>query len=254
MTEGNGSGTARAMILAAGRGVRMRPLTDVVPKPLLLAGGRPLIVHQIEALARAGHDTIVINVSWLGERLVDALGDGRQWGVHIAWSRETQPLEVAGGIANALPLLRPGPIVVVSGDVWARYDYRSLTARVAAMEIDRAPPRAHLVMVPNPVWHSGGDFALDDGCVSLAEVQRLTYGNIGIYDSALFTSLARGTMAPLLPHLRDWIARGLVSGERYDGPWVNAGTPAELRALDASLSAAGPDRSQARATKDPDER
>lgn len=238
MTAPRGAGKARAMILAAGRGLRMRPLTDSTPKPLLPAGGQPLIVHQIEALARAGFDSIVVNVAWLGERLVDALGDGERWGVTIAWSREPEPLEVAGGIAHALPLLRPGPVVVVSGDVWTRYDYRSLAGRIAAMERESAPPRAHLVMVPNPPWHAGGDFALDAGRISLDGATRQTYGNIGIYDTALFSAVAPDSKAPLLPLLRGWIARGLVSGERYDGEWVNAGTPAELDALDARLRAA----------------
>jgi MurNAc alpha-1-phosphate uridylyltransferase len=227
---------ARAMILAAGRGERMRPLTDTMPKPLLPAGGRPLIVRQIEALARAGFDSIAINVAWLGDQLVEALGDGGRWGVTIAWSREPEPLEVAGGIANALPLLRPGPVVVVSGDVWTRYDYRDLAGRIAAMERSSAPPRAHLVMVPNPVWHAGGDFALESGRVHLDGAARCTYGNIGVYDSALFDAVVPGAKAALLPLLRDWIGRGLVSGERYDGAWVNAGTPEDLEALDARLA------------------
>lgn len=239
MTAEKRSGTARAMILAAGRGERMRPLTDTTPKPLLPAGGRPLIVRQIEALARAGFDTIAINVAWLGERLVDALGDGSRWGVSIAWSREPEPLEAAGGIAHALPLLRPGPIVIVSGDVWTDYDYRGLAARIAEMERSGSPPRVHLVMVPNPVWHAGGDFAFGDDRISLDGAPRCTYGNIGIYDSALFAAVPPGSKAPLLPLLREWIARGLVSGELYDGAWVNAGTPADLAALDASLSDPG---------------
>ncbi|HEX8738738.1 MAG TPA: nucleotidyltransferase family protein [Casimicrobiaceae bacterium] len=226
------------MILAAGRGERMRPLTDATPKPLLPVGGKPLIVHQIEALARAGFDSIAINVAWLGERIVDALGDGARWGVRIAWSREAEPLEVAGGIAHALPLMRPGPILIVSGDVWTHYDYRTLAARIAVMESPDARTRAHLVMVPNPAWHANGDFALDGERIDLDGAARCTYGNIGIYDSALFAGLVRESKAPLLPYLRDWIGRGLVSGERYDGPWVNAGTPADLDALDARLSAA----------------
>lgn len=247
MTSGIEPHPVRAMILAAGRGHRMRPLTDRVPKPLLTAGGRPLIVHQIEALARAGFDAIVINVGWLGERLVDALGDGSRFGVRIVWSREAEPLEVAGGIANALPLLHDGPIAIVSGDVWTRYDCRLLAARMAEMERNPAGPRVHLVMVPNPPWHVGGDFALDDDRVILAGAARLTYGNIGIFDRALFAGIAAGTKAALLPFLRDWIDRGIVSGERYDGPWVNAGTPADLHALDSLLSEAERGRSAGKA-------
>lgn len=228
--------TARAMILAAGRGLRMRPLTDVTPKPLLFAGGKPLVVHQIEALARAGFDTIAINAAWLAERLIDALGDGAAFGVRLLWSREPEPLEVAGGIAHALPLLRRGPVAIVSGDVWTRYDYRLLAQRIDAMERDGAGPRAHLVMVPNPRWHAVGDFALDEGRVRLAGAPRLTYASFGVFDRALFAGIARGTKAPLLPGLRQWIEADLVSGERFDGAWVNAGTPAELHRLDRMLS------------------
>jgi len=227
-----------AMILAAGRGERMRPLTDDTPKPLLRAGGRPLIVWQIEALARAGFSDIVINVAHRGDLLIAALGDGAALGVRIRWSPEGEPLETAGGVATALPLLRPGPALIVSGDIWTSFDYASLAARIDTMANDPAAARAHMVMVPNPPYHPEGDFALQDGRVALATRTRLTFGNIGIYDTALFAGLPRRVKLKMLPLYRDWIGRGIVSGERYDGPWANIGTPDDLRALDAMLEAA----------------
>ena len=227
----------QAMILAAGRGERMRPLSDAVPKPLLAVGGKPLIVHQVEALARAGFRDLVINAAHLAAQLTAALGDGAALGVRIAWSLEPEPLETAGGIATAMPLIGDGPLVVVSGDIWTRFDYATLVPRVEAMARSDAPPRAHLVMVPNPPFHPEGDFALADGQVARDGAPRLTFGNIGVYDTALLRELPRGVKLKLLPLYHAWIARGLVSGERYDGPWVNVGTPAELAALDATLTA-----------------
>jgi MurNAc alpha-1-phosphate uridylyltransferase len=226
-----------AMILGAGRGERMRPLTDGAPKPLLDAGGKPLIVWQIEALARAGFTDIVINAAHLAERLVDVLGDGGRLGVRLRWSIEAEPLEVAGGIATALPLLPAGPALVVSGDVWTSFDYSTLRARAAAMALDPASPRVHLVMVPNPAYHRDGDFALSAGMLALDGARKLTFGNIALYDTALFAELPRHTKLKMLPLYRDWIARGLASGERYDGPWANIGTPADLAELDAALRA-----------------
>jgi len=224
-----------AMILAAGRGERMRPLSDATPKPLLEAGGRPLIVWQIEALARAGFADLVINAAHGADALLAALGDGARLGVRIRWSRESEPLETAGGIATASPLLPPGPALIVSGDINTRFDYRTLAARMDVMAATREPPRAHLVLVPNPPYHSEGDFALEGDNVSLADAARLTFGNIGIYDMALFAGLPRGVKLRMLPLYRKWIARGIVSGERYDGPWANVGTPADLAELDAAL-------------------
>jgi len=225
-----------AMILAAGRGERMRPLSDATPKTLLTAGGKPLIAWQIEALARAGLRDIVINAAWLAPQLVAALGDGDAFGVCIHWSLEPEPLETAGGIATALPLLPPGPALIVSGDIWTQFDYATLAARAVAMARNPAPPRVHLVMVPNPPFHPHGDFVLDAGDVALDGAAKLTFGNIGIYDTALFRELPRGVKIKLLPLYRDWIARGWVSGERFDGPWANVGTPADLAALDQRLS------------------
>jgi N-acetyl-alpha-D-muramate 1-phosphate uridylyltransferase len=227
-----------AMILAAGRGERMRPLSDTTPKPLLEVGGKPLIVHQIEALARAGWRDIVVNAAHLADRLVAALGDGRVWGVRLRWSVEPEPLEAAGGIATALPLLPPGPALIVSGDVWTGYDYAMLRPLAAAMAARAAAPRVHLVMVPNPVYHPAGDFVLAGDRIALDGVPRLTFANIGVYDTALFGELPRGRKLKLLPFFRDWIGRGLVGGELFEGPWANVGTPADLADLDAALRSA----------------
>ena len=226
---------ATAMILAAGRGERMRPLTDAVPKPLLEVAGKPLVVRQIEALARAGHRDIAINASWLAHKLVDALGDGHALGVRLHWSIEPEPLETAGGIATALPLLPAGPALIVSGDIWTAFDYASLVPRAKSMAADATLPRAHLVMVPNPPYHPDGDFALHHGFVGLDGGPRLTFGNIAVYDTSLFRELPRGTRLKLLPYLQRWIAEGRVSGARYEGPWANVGTPEDLAALDRQL-------------------
>jgi MurNAc alpha-1-phosphate uridylyltransferase len=223
------------MILAAGRGERMRPLTDTTPKPLLIAGGKTLIAWQIEALARAGFREIVINAAHLAGVLIDAVGDGAQYGVRIRWSREPEPLEPAGGIATAMPLCPEGPLVVAAGDVWTNFDYASLRAVADTMALDEASPRVHLVMVPNPPYHPEGDFALEGERIRWGGPARLTFGSIAVYDTALFRELPRMTKLKLLPLLHDWISRGLVSGELYRGPWANVGTPDELARLDRLL-------------------
>ena len=233
-----------AMILAAGRGERMRPLSDALPKPLLPAGGKPLIAWQVEALARAGFRDIVINAAWLAPQLVAALGNGDAFGARIRWSLEPEPLETAGGIATAVPLLPPGPALIVAGDIWTRFDYATLASRAEAMARSAGPPRVHMVMVPNPPYHPEGDFALTGGQVALAGEHKLTFGNIAIYDTALFRELPRGTRLKLLPFFRDWIARGWVSGERFDGPWANVGTPADLAALDRLLTSSQENRNE----------
>jgi N-acetyl-alpha-D-muramate 1-phosphate uridylyltransferase len=228
---------AGAMILAAGRGERMRPLSDTTPKPLLRAGGKPLIVWQIEALARAGFRDIVINVAHRAQDVVDALGDGAALGVRLRWSREAEPLETAGGVATAIELIAPGPALIVSSDIVTGFDYASLRSRIAAMrDMPQTSARVHLVMVPNPAWHAAGDFALAGERVELEGAQRLTFGNIGVYDTALFRELPRGVKLKMLPLYRDWIGQRIVSGERYDGRWANVGTPTDLAALDAALS------------------
>jgi len=229
---------ATAMILAAGRGERMRPLTDTTPKPLLDVGGKPLIAWQIEALARAGFRDIAINAAHLAERLIETVGDGAAYGARIQWSREPEPLETGGGIATARDLFAPGPVLIVSGDIFTRFDYASLAPRIAAMR-DGGAARVHLVMVPNPPYHVAGDFALAGGRVRADGARRLTFGNIGVYDGALFAELPRGAKLKMLPLYERWIALGVVSGERYDGPWANVGTPADLAILDAMLAASG---------------
>ncbi|AIO33684.1 N-acetylmuramate alpha-1-phosphate uridylyltransferase MurU [Burkholderia pseudomultivorans] len=230
-----------AMIFAAGRGERMRPLTDTCPKPLLEAGGKPLIVWQIEGLARAGIDTIVINHAWLGAQIEAALGDGSRWGVRLLYSAEGEALETAGGIAQALPLLerdgRPTVFVAVSGDVFCAFDYRTLAPRAERMAALDAPAM-HLVMVPNPPFHPAGDFALADGRLSLDGAARVTFGNIGLYDTRMFRDLAPGTRRALTPYYRAAIEAGRASGELYEGIWENVGTPAQLGELDARLRAA----------------
>jgi MurNAc alpha-1-phosphate uridylyltransferase len=228
----------KAMIFAAGRGERMRPLTDHTPKPLLEVGGKPLIVWQIERLARAGLRTIVINHAWLGERIEATLGDGSRWGVQLRYSAEQEALETAGGIAQALPLLEDGEageiFVGVAGDVYADFDYSSLHAHAQRLS---AQPEAgmHLVMVPNPSFHPAGDFGLVDGLVSLDAQARLTFGSIALYDTRMFRGLPRGTRRALTPYYVETIGRGLASGELYNGLWENVGTPAQLEALNAQL-------------------
>ena len=231
-----------AMILAAGRGERMRPLSDTTPKPLLEAGGKPLIVWQIEALARAGHRDIAINASHLADKLVDALGDGRALGVTLHWSIEPEPLETLGGIATARPLLTDGAVLIVSGDLWTTFDYASLERHRAGVSLarDRA---IHLVMVPNPPYHPEGDFSLDGAIPGLAADRvlphgrnALTYGNIGLYDTALFDELPRGAKLKLLPLLLDCIHRRRATGEYYSGPWANLGTPDDLARLKTALA------------------
>ncbi|HWP94988.1 MAG TPA: nucleotidyltransferase family protein [Gammaproteobacteria bacterium] len=219
---------AKAMILAAGRGERMRPLTDAIPKPLLPVGGRPLIEWHIEALARAGIREIVINTSWLAERIRDALGDGTRWGVHIVYSHEgEEPLETAGGIRHALPWLEPGPFLAVNGDIFTDFPFASLALPAGML--------AHLVLVENPAHHTRGDFVLCDGVVREEGGPRFTFAGIGVYDPALFHGLAPGK-APLAPLLRQAMRLGRVSGEPYGGRWFDVGTPERLAALEAMLA------------------
>lgn len=228
----------KAMIFAAGRGERMRPLTDSCPKPLLEVGGKPLIVWQIERLAQAGLRTIVINHAWLGEHIEATLGNGSRWQVELRYSAEHEALETAGGIVQALPLLEDNGVsevfVAVSGDVYAEFDYAALSAH--AEKLAALPePGMHLVMVPNPAFHPAGDFGLANGALSLNGEPRFTFGNIGLYDTRMFRDLPRGTRRALTPYYRDTIARGRASGELYEGWWENVGTPAQLGELDQRL-------------------
>jgi len=228
------------MIFAAGRGDRMRPLTDHTPKPLLTVGGKPLIVWQIERLAAAGVRDIVINHAWLGAQIEAALGDGSTWGVRLAYSPEGQALETAGGVVQAMPLLHADEghsvFIAVSGDVFCDYDYAALRERASAM-VEQAAPAMHLVMVPNPPYHPRGDFALDDkGALHADGPERLTFGNIGLYDTRLFAGITPGTRLAMTPLYHRAIAEGRATGERFDGRWENVGTPAQLAALNAEVA------------------
>lgn len=217
----------KAMILAAGRGERLRPLTDSVPKPLIKVGGKALIVRHLEALSEAGFADIVINLAWLGEQIQRALGDGRSFGLNIHYSHEPTALETAGGIVQALPLLGDRPFVVISADVLTDYPFRRLPTSLDG--------RAHLVLVNNPAHHPGGDFALDGEQVKLGESGCLTFSGIAVFDPALFAGLAAGQRA-LRPVLEAAIAAGQVSGERYGGLWADIGTPERLAAAEQSWS------------------
>lgn len=229
----------KAMILAAGRGERMRPLTDTCPKPLLAAGGKPLIVWHIERLAAAGIAGIVINHAHLGQMIEDALGDGTRFGLPIAYSPEGSALETAGGIARALPLLGEAPFVVVNGDVFCDADFAALARTAEGLSADGA--LAHLLLVPNPAHNPGGDFGLlpDGRVVDDGRGERLTFSGIGAYHPALFAGVAPDQPAKLAPLLRAAMAAGRVTGARHDGRWVDVGTPARLAELDASLQPAG---------------
>jgi MurNAc alpha-1-phosphate uridylyltransferase len=219
-----------AMLLAAGRGERMRPLTDLTPKPLLQVGGKPLIVWHIENLAHAGINELVINHAHLGRQMESTLGDGSRYGVHIRYSDEGTALETAGGIAFALQLLGEQPFAVVNGDIWCDYDFARLPALAADMQQDHA----HLVLVNNPPQHPNGDFGLHDGRVTEAG-PKLTFSGIGLYRPELFMHIPRGSKAPLAPLLREQIAAGKVSGEHHRGLWVDAGTPQRLAELDTQV-------------------
>lgn len=222
----------KAMILAAGLGNRMRPLTLTTPKPLLMVGGKPLIVWHIEALKMAGIQDIVVNTAWLGHKLHEALGDGSAFGVNIFWSDENEPLETAGGIQQALPLLGKEPFLLVNGDIWLRYDFSRLVSK------DLGKHLAHLLLVDNPPQHPNGDFAFKRDGQSLILPQgaeKYTFAGVSVLSPKLFADLPAGK-APLAPLLRQAIAEQLVTGEYHTGAWVDVGTPERLQALDDELS------------------
>lgn len=229
-----------AMILAAGRGTRMRPLTDHTPKPLLAVGGKPLIVWHIERLVAAGYKQIVINHAWLGAQIEMALGDGQRFGATISYSAEQDALETAGGIAQALPLLGSDPFMVINGDVWCDWDAKE--ANNIAARLKRSKKEAWLLLVDNPSHHTQGDFHLDDeGLVHVeasphaASGTRLTFAGIGIYHPSLFYGLTAGEPAPLAPLLRTAISAHDVLGSHHRGEWIDVGTPERLRQLDQQL-------------------
>jgi N-acetyl-alpha-D-muramate 1-phosphate uridylyltransferase len=220
------------MILAAGRGERMRPLTDRTPKPLLTVGGVPLIEHTIRRLRAAGYRDLVINLGHLGEQIEERLGDGGAFGVRIRYSREPPgALETAGGIREALELLGSDPFLVINADVWSDHPLGSPALAADAL--------AHLVLVANPKHHPQGDFTLQDGRVGLSGGTRHTFAGIGWYRPALFAALPRGRRA-LAPLLRDAITAGRVTGELHQGDWIDIGTPERLRLLDQKRNPAEP--------------
>ena len=221
----------KAMLLAAGRGERMRPLTDRTPKALLVAGGKPLIVWHLEALARAGVRDVIINLSWLGAQIRSALGDGRDFGVRIQYSPEgSPPLETGGGIFQALPLLGAGPFLVVNGDTFTDIDFSALRLSAGA--------DARLVLVPNPPQHPRGDFGLEAEQVLDREPRPFTYSGIGVFSPALFAGCTAGRFA-LLPLFQRACAAGRLHGERHDGLWRDIGTPERLAALNQELAQKG---------------
>ncbi len=233
----------KAIIFSAGKGERMRPLTLTTPKPLLVAGGKPLIVWHLERLAAAGITDVVINTSWLGEQFESALGNGDRWGLHLHFIDEGPvPLETGGGILNALPVLGDAPFLVVNGDVWTDIDFAALPTQP---QVD-----AHIVLVDNPVQHPRGDFILrEDGSVADADdAPRLTYAGVGVYRPAIVDtwrdviggtegSAANPPQFGLAPLMRNAMAQGRVSGQHHTGRWTDVGTPERLAALDLELSA-----------------
>ncbi len=216
----------KALILAAGRGERLRPLTDRVPKALVEAGGKPLIAWQLERLARAGFREVVINLCWLGEAIAARLGDGRAFGVSIAYSREAEALESAGGIAYARALLGPAPFALVNCDVYCDFDLAALRRRALG------PHLAHLVLTPNPAHHPAGDFTLRDGRAGNEPSPRYTYTGIALIDPTLVAPVRPGDKAPIAPLLRAAADAGRLSGELHAGVWRDAGTAERLAELD----------------------
>ena len=215
------------MILAAGRGERMRPLTDKCPKPLLTVKGRPLIEYHVRALVSAGIVDIVINHAYLGEQIVAYLGDGERYGANIEYSAEVEALETAGGIIQALPKLGSGPFAIVNGDVWSDYSFSQLPPIIDGV--------AHLVMISNPVHNPNGDFYFDNGKLHEARGTKLTYSGIALLTPELFESCMPSAL-PLAPLLREAIVAGSVSAEHFQGEWVDVGTPGRLAALDESYT------------------
>lgn len=221
----------KAMILAAGLGNRMRPLTLHTPKPLLEVGGKPLIVWHIEKLKKSGINQIVINTAWLAQKLVDFLGDGSQFGVEIMWSHEGEGLETAGGIIHALPLLGNEPFLLVNGDVWTTYCFDSLTKRPLQQNL------VHLVLVDNPPQHAEGDFILSEERAYTREQKyeaALTYSGIALISPKLFDGLEEGKR-PLAPLLKNAMYNNQVSAEKMTSDWVDVGTPERLSQLDQAI-------------------
>ncbi|WP_312308923.1 N-acetylmuramate alpha-1-phosphate uridylyltransferase MurU [Acinetobacter variabilis] len=222
----------KAMILAAGLGNRMRPLTLHTPKPLLEVGGKPLIVWHIEKLTAMGVNEVVINTAWLGEKLAQALGDGSQFGVKILWSHEGEGLETAGGIINALPLLGDEPFILVNGDVWTTMDFAPL------LNVELGENLAHLVLVQNPEQHPNGDFTLADGKAYTFDQQisgeNLTFSGVSVIHPKMFAGLEAGKR-PLAPLLKAAMLENKIAASKLTGIWVDVGTPERLNALDSMI-------------------
>jgi len=217
------------MILAAGRGERLRPLTDTTPKPLLKVAGQHLIEYHLFRLAKAGFQEVVINVAWLGQQIIDVLGDGSKYQLRLIYSNEhDQVLETGGGICNALPLLGEAPFLVVNADIWTEYPFETLYNFTLK-------DKAHLVLVDNPEHHKQGDFALSHGRLMASDKQLLTYSGIGVYSVDFFAGVKPGAF-PLAPMLKKYIAENKISGEYFQGSWQDIGTPQRLNDLNASLS------------------
>ncbi|NRR31048.1 nucleotidyltransferase family protein [Oxalobacteraceae bacterium] len=231
----------KAMIFAAGRGERMRPLTDTVPKPLLKVRGRPLIVWHILNLVRAGITDIVINHAHLGDLIEQTLGDGSQFGARIAYSPETTALETAGGVAQARALLGDEPFVAISGDIYCPYfDFEQVKDVLADKDMWGNPwpagkrDVAWLYLVKNPPYHPDGDFGLTLYSVSNEGAPQWTFGNIGVYRPEIFDGITPGSHAKLGPLIREYAALGQVGGEVYEGDWFNVGTVEQLEALNGA--------------------
>jgi MurNAc alpha-1-phosphate uridylyltransferase len=220
----------KVMILAAGRGERLRPITDRIPKALVEVAGKPLITWHLERLASLGPREVVINVAYLGERIVERLGDGRRFGLHLSYSREPEPLETAGGIAQALSLLGDAPFLLLNADVYCEADLSPL------LRIKLGAKLAHLVLVPNPPHRAGGDFSLERGLVGNRGDARYTYAGIAVMSPQLVATVQPGSKAPLAPLLRSAADRWSISGERYDGLWHDVGTAQRLAELEAQLA------------------
>ena len=225
----------KAMVLAAGRGERLRPITDTLPKPLVQVAGKPLVVYHLEALARAGVRDVVINLSWLGDKIRAALGDGGRYGVHITYTDEGPvALETGGGIFNAIQHLGPGPFLVVNGDTFTDIDFGALRSQ-ADVDI-QAGALARIVLVPNPTQHPRGDFGLEGDRVVERETDRFTYSGVGVYRPELFEGCTPGRF-PLAPLLKRAIAEGRLRGELHSGEWCDVGTPQRLADLDTRVRA-----------------
>ncbi len=217
----------KAMLLAAGRGERMRPLTDTIPKPLLFVAGKSLIEHQLEKLVKAGFNDIIINHAYLGEQIVQKLGNGAAYGANIRYSAEAKILGTAGGIANALPLLGDQPFLVVNSDVWTDFPFQTLRKPLEKL--------AHLVLVPNPTHHPAGDFHLQQNLIHQDLEPKFTFSGIGVYHADLFNLPVDAPIFGLAPLLIKAMEMQQVTGELFTGTWVDVGTPERLAALNLSL-------------------